>query len=372
MKPVTYFLFLLILNSTKLFGQQQNLIPLCGFEDDDSVYFRSAPLGAMSEENGRISASEHNDKMSYHQMQLNYWKTYSVSGVAVGDGMHGGIFSGLIAVTDIYNKQSYRQFLSVPMCRPMRKDVTYSISFYLKPIHYTRKITSSISVYFSQAPFKASADRIDSALLSVKPSASGPADSFYGEKRWYRVDMKYIAKGGEQYFTLGNFIPYNQMRFKRVKEYKYDMIDYYIDDIKVFAPSDTFNCCNRCLLYSNYFTQPFSTDRAYPLPGIHFAWNDTSLADGCYPDLEAVKQLLDYFPNWKVRIIGHTDSTGDPAFNQLLSEGRARMVKSLLQKKGINQDRILATGKGATEPIRPNNSEKGREANRRVEIEFYE
>jgi OOP family OmpA-OmpF porin len=74
----------------------------------------------------------------------------------------------------------------------------------------------------------------------------------------------------------------------------------------------------------------------------------------------------------KVRIEGHTDSTGDAAKNRMLSKQRAESVLEYLVKKGIARARLEAMGHGPDKPIGPNDSEAGREANRRVEFTIVE
>jgi outer membrane protein OmpA-like peptidoglycan-associated protein len=98
---------------------------------------------------------------------------------------------------------------------------------------------------------------------------------------------------------------------------------------------------------------------------------DTGRAD-IKPDLRSV---LDSFanglrddPTTRIRIIGHTDSTGSDAINDPLSLQRARSVKNYLADRGIADSRIEAEGRGEHEPIADNSSDAGRAKNRRVEI----
>lgn len=85
--------------------------------------------------------------------------------------------------------------------------------------------------------------------------------------------------------------------------------------------------------------------------------------------LEKVAVVLAQFPGAKVEIAGHTDSKGGPAMNLDLSEKRAFAVSEFLQKRaelaGIN---FTARGLGETKPIASNNTDEGRQQNRRVEI----
>ena len=67
--------------------------------------------------------------------------------------------------------------------------------------------------------------------------------------------------------------------------------------------------------------------------------------------------------------LGHTDSMGTQAYNQQLSEKRARAVADYLSNKGIPNEKIFTEGRGGSQPIASNSSEAGRAMNRRVEIE---
>jgi outer membrane protein OmpA-like peptidoglycan-associated protein len=74
----------------------------------------------------------------------------------------------------------------------------------------------------------------------------------------------------------------------------------------------------------------------------------------------------------KIQVIGHTDSKADDAFNQGLSERRAAAVVEYLVGKGVERERLEPVGKGESEPIADNDSEKGRAKNRRVEFKIID
>ncbi len=69
-----------------------------------------------------------------------------------------------------------------------------------------------------------------------------------------------------------------------------------------------------------------------------------------------------------VTIVGHTDSTGPAALNQRLSQARAEAARNYLIAQGINPELIQAEGRGSEEPVADNETEEGRQANRRIEI----
>lgn len=84
------------------------------------------------------------------------------------------------------------------------------------------------------------------------------------------------------------------------------------------------------------------------------------------PVLDQFAQGLD--PTMRVRIVGHTDSTGNDAINNPLSVDRAQSVRDYLAGRGVSPARVETTGRGSHEPVADNGSEAGRAQNRRVEI----
>ena len=84
--------------------------------------------------------------------------------------------------------------------------------------------------------------------------------------------------------------------------------------------------------------------------------------------LNNIVNVFNKYKNDKVSLEGYTDSTGNKAKNQKLSEDRAYSVKAYLIDKGIDQARLTAKGFGTEKPIASNKTKKGRELNRRVEI----
>lgn len=100
--------------------------------------------------------------------------------------------------------------------------------------------------------------------------------------------------------------------------------------------------------------------------------NDKSTLNEKYlPEISKISNYLKSNPSLKIIISGHTDNQGSKEYNLQLSIKRAQSIKSALIKKGIHISRILAIGKGETEPLAPNDSEENRFKNRRIEIEIY-
>lgn len=84
--------------------------------------------------------------------------------------------------------------------------------------------------------------------------------------------------------------------------------------------------------------------------------------------LESPLEMLKKDSKLKVRIVGHTDSTGSAQYNQLMSERRAKAVADYFTSNGIASSRMTVLYRGEEEPIASNNTEPGRAQNRRVEL----
>jgi outer membrane protein OmpA-like peptidoglycan-associated protein/flagellar hook assembly protein FlgD len=102
---------------------------------------------------------------------------------------------------------------------------------------------------------------------------------------------------------------------------------------------------------------------------IQFEFDRADLLPQSYSILDRLIQILDKFPNYKIRIVGHTDWVGTDEYNQKLSEKRAFSVYKYLVEHDVDKDRLSTEGLGETQPIDDNNTESGRARNRRVE--FY-
>ena len=102
--------------------------------------------------------------------------------------------------------------------------------------------------------------------------------------------------------------------------------------------------------------------------GIEFDTGKATLRPESEKVLAQVAALLESQPDWKMKIEGHTDSTGTKQGNQVLSQQRAAAVLAWLVKDDIAASRLTAAGMGDTKPIADNGTDVGRARNRRVEL----
>lgn len=106
------------------------------------------------------------------------------------------------------------------------------------------------------------------------------------------------------------------------------------------------------------------------LKNIFFDSGKSSIQATSYSELLKLVDLLKNNPSIRVEIAGFTDNVGDEALNQKLSEERAKTVVNYLVVKGIPSSRLVAKGYGSAQPVASNNSEEGRQKNRRTEMKI--
>ena len=102
-----------------------------------------------------------------------------------------------------------------------------------------------------------------------------------------------------------------------------------------------------------------------------FAFNKAELNPEAKLYLDDLYELLQNNAHMKLKVVGHTDDIGTRKANKQVSEQRAQAVQEYLLSKGLEADRISAEGKGAAEPLLPNDTDENRSKNRRVEFILY-
>ncbi len=104
------------------------------------------------------------------------------------------------------------------------------------------------------------------------------------------------------------------------------------------------------------------------LNNIFFGFNESTLKDESINELERLVQLIKDNPGIKLEIGSHTDNVGSEEYNKVLSEDRSKSVVNYLIQKGIPATKLVAVGYGEAKPVASNESETGRQKNRRTEF----
>ena len=105
--------------------------------------------------------------------------------------------------------------------------------------------------------------------------------------------------------------------------------------------------------------------------GMLFAQESDELTPASRDNLRRLATSFEKYPNTRAMIVGHTDTQGGTDRNQNLSEQRAQALASFFEQIGVNRARMTAIGRGDAEPIATNDTDAGRQWNRRIEIAIY-
>jgi outer membrane protein OmpA-like peptidoglycan-associated protein len=105
--------------------------------------------------------------------------------------------------------------------------------------------------------------------------------------------------------------------------------------------------------------------------GLLFDFDSARLRANAESNLREFASSMQDFKDTKILIVGHTDAQGSASYNLDLSERRAGSAADFLRQRGIASTRLITEGRGESEPVASNETETGRQKNRRVEVAIY-
>jgi len=114
----------------------------------------------------------------------------------------------------------------------------------------------------------------------------------------------------------------------------------------------------------------YEPSRVFTLENVYFEFGKSVLKTESYPALDELVALLKAQPSMEIEISGHTDNVGGKEANLKLSKDRAESVRQYLIKKGISASRVTSVGYGDSMPVASNDSDQGRQMNRRTEVKI--
>jgi outer membrane protein OmpA-like peptidoglycan-associated protein len=151
--------------------------------------------------------------------------------------------------------------------------------------------------------------------------------------------------------------------------------DKYIIKVKSLTDTTKYGSINiPALPADEFYSEPFKVNvkfeaaRTYTLDNVHFDFGKTTLRPESFGELEELVSYLKNKDEVRVEIAGHTDNVGNDADNLKLSQQRADAIRNYVIKKGIQPLRVISKGYGATQPVADNDTEDGRQLNRRTEV----
>lgn len=289
--------------------------------------------------------------------------------------------------SESYRSDNYREYIQTKLIQPLKNDKLYCVRSFVSLAQDSEFAVNSFGIHISKKKIK---NRTHSENLNVIPQISVP-DSLFLELKtnWISICGIYKALGGEKFITIGNFktdkqtkIKKNELKKVARKEEKGRGGYYFIDDVSVLEITDSSKCnCKEktkdSLLAVNQTKPPIDTialqiGESIILKNLVFETNRSEILPGSFTELNKLTAYLKQYPQYKIELSGHTDNIGKEEDNQKLSEARAKAVAEYLTKNGIAKDRVSYKGYGSSKPLKTNDTEEGRQQNRRVEFVVHE
>ena len=271
----------------------------------------------------------------------------------------------------LYAPDDYREYLQATLKKALIAGKKYRVSFYISLAERSDFAVKDFGVLFSK-------DKLHVATkknLSKKKLYDHKGNdynfmeigysNFYSDTQdWILVNTQFVAKGTENFMTVGNFKTNARTRKFKTKRNAKQGAYYYVDMFQVEAVNDSELA--KMTSKDELVADTFALDKIHVFENVLFEFDKFSLLGSVKQEMMQLYTYVKADTSLRLTIQGHTDGIGSEKYNQILSSKRAQAVALYLQNLGVSKDRIEWRGLGGKNPIASNNTEAGRQQNRRV------
>ena len=258
-------------------------------------------------------------------------------------------------------KPHCREYVQVQLLEPLVPQQEYYVEFWT--VHLLRSLqTNNLGVYFSNEKINI---RVDEPIY-LMPDFHTPQVVKADNHKWTKISGRFTAKSNADYILIGNFFPDSlTLQELPAADDPLRFAYYYIDDVLLKkvppfleVPLDP----------NDLSLVQLEEGRIFQLNNVFFDTDKADLLPRSYVELKKLLRIMQEHPDMSIEIRGHTDSQGNDSYNYYLSKKRAQAVVEFLNQQGIAKERTHYVGFGSSRPIASNDTEKGRQLNRRVEF----
>ena len=379
---VPIFIFCFLLDCDTIFAQVlQNLVRNPSFEQ-----YKQVPddLGQIDRISFCTSASMATPDF-FHRRAANQMVDMPLNRMGNCVARSGYGYAGIYCYTNRYVKRNFREYIQLELKQSLQAGEVYCITFYVYLSPSSNRSIDRMNV--SALAYQVNEDH-ESALDQKHLTVFAADSSFLKSSDWTRVQTDYVAKGGERYIIIGNFLDDAKTKVSGADpdldfvNPNVDFAYYYLDDVCVTNLRTNFNCScgpfdlastqhqERIVLDVGVRKKNYRLGQVIVLKGLDFETGSTQLKSSSQPVLDDLIATLTIHPRYKIEIVGHTSDRGDAQKNQILSKFRAEVVYKYLISSGIGADRLSFKGFGESRPITLNTNREGKTVNERIEIKI--
>ncbi|MBU2903645.1 OmpA family protein [Arenibacter algicola] len=262
----------------------------------------------------------------------------------------------------MYAPEDYREYIQGELKEPLKQGVTYTVSFYISLAENSDHVVRDFDVLLSTKPIEVKIKKgLTKWQLSKIEGNNFTIIEILGnefitdDNAWTKISTNFLAAGGEQFITIGNFKNNASTRRQRLVKKKNVNGAYYFLD----------------MVYVDEGMQTYALDEAHIFENVHFNFDESHLGEKGAHEIMRVYNYLQSDSTLNIVINGYTDNLGTSSYNTDLSVKRAMAVANRLIQLGLAGQRITYNGFGAAQPLGNNEDEEGRAQNRRVEFIIF-
>lgn len=363
MRYITYCTALLLTVTTVVSGQEErvNIVPNPGYE-----LYSGTPLGwfytgrdftrVLKYWESPTAASP--DVYGPNVFVPSQWKEqgFGESQPAAGKTMIGITVYGCGG-----GKPHCREYVQIRLSEPLVAGQRYAVEYMTKPLEGSIRI-KNVGVAFSVDRIHKSLD--DRIALIPKIQPTGILHSETGA--WQRISGEFFASDPAEFLILGNFFPDVETEFILSEHGEsLQFAYYYLDEVVVTKlppiidiPVGDDELANVELV----------AGKTIVLSNIYFDLDHDDFLPRSYRQLYALVTIMKDNADMRIEIHGHTDNIGTDEYNNTLSQSRATAVANYVIEHGVDASRVFPRGFGSSMPVATNDTELGRQENRRVEF----
>lgn len=263
----------------------------------------------------------------------------------------GDAMAGVIFLSDLSGSIEY---LQTRLLDSLKKEKHYRLSYYIRLSQNSLVAINKIGAYFSKERL-VSPDwkRFKKNPQVVNNNVVDNVDE------WIKVEKAFIARGGEQYMTIGNFYEKHYLVEKRMDQGGYDRtVYYYIDKVDLYEVSEG---CN----FLKEERNPSRVDQKWT----HILYFDKDTYEISKLELIQLEEFINQLPRplyHLIKIEGHTDKDATFEYNVQLSQNRANRIKEIMANLGLSN--TYTQWSGEQKPMNMDLTEEEKAKNRRVTI----
>jgi len=268
---------------------------------------------------------------------------------------------------------TWREYVQVKLDQPLTEGKEYVMEFWIKRHRQANMASNNIGAFLGKAPIveKNYEPITDMELVINQTDIINP-----DEPKWEKISGSFHAQGGEKFLIIGNFHNNENTKFKTVKnlgEPAWANPYYLLDDVSlreiiVEEPEPIIAEVEEPV----FEDVKIEKGQVIRLDRIYFDFDKYDLLESSNEQLDQLVSLLNKYQSLKIAIHGHTDSRGSERYNETLSHQRSKAVHDYLLNQNIDYTRLEFRGFGEIQPVDTNDTEEGRQYNRRVEFVVLE